>query len=183
MFTNHQKLIAGLLEACQLHAWSKIARREIWLQAPFPEGRYFEDIAVIPELLHATGSVYYEPTPWLAYRQRSDSILQTFSVHKAQDFLLSLEQLHAGMQEKFPLMPPAARFALDQFCLKGIAASARRACPAETAGQPELRRMYRTSLDQMFPQGVESVLDSYRRRGWWLRAARISKTLRQNGIL
>lgn len=183
LLTDRHALVAGLLVASQLHAWSKIARRQVWLHAPFPEGRYFEDIAVIPDLLQAAESVYYEPTPWVAYRQRADSIVQTFSVQKVRDLLMSLEQLHADMQEKFPTMAPAAQFALDQFCLKGVTASARRACRAGEARQPELRAMYRASLVRMFPQGVEPVLDRYRRRGWILRAARIGKTLRQNGII
>lgn len=183
VFTDHDRLIAGLLSASQLHAWSKIARRQAWSHAPFPEGRYFEDIAVIPSLLQAAASIYYEPTPWVAYRQRDDSILQRFSVQKARDLLISVEELHAGMQTKFPLMTPAARFALDQYCLKGVAASVRRACRAGQALQPELRAMHRASLGRIFPQGVASVLGRYRRRGWILRAARIGKILRQNGII
>lgn len=183
LLTDRDAVVTGLLAASQLHAWSKIARREVWLHAPFPEGRYFEDIAVIPNLLQAAGSIYYEPTPWVAYRQRADSIMQTFSLQKVRDLLVSLEQLHAGIVEKFPSMPPNARFALDQYCLKGVAASARRACRAGEVGQPELMAMYRASLVRLFPQGVAVVLAQYRRRGWLLRAARIGKTLRQNGMI
>ena len=183
LLTDRDGVIAGLLAASQLHAWSKIARRQVWLHAPFPEDRYFEDIAVIPNLLHAAHSVYYQPTPWVAYRQRAGSIMQNFSVQKVRDLLVSLEQLHAGILEKSPSIAPAARFSLDQFCLKGVAASARRACRAGEASRPELLGMYRASLVRLFPQGVEPVLDGYRRRGWMLRAARIGKTLRQNGII
>lgn len=182
LLSDRDDVIAGLLAASQLHAWSKIARRQVWQHAPFPEDRYFEDIAVIPNLLQAAANVYYEPTPWVVYRQRAGSIMQIFSVQKVRDHLVSLEQLQAGILEKFPSMAPVARFSLDQFCLKGVAASARRACRAGEARQPELMAMYRASLVRLFPQGVEPVLDLCRRRGW-LRAARIGKTLRQNGII
>lgn len=183
LLADHEKLVAGVLAASQLHAWSKIGRREVWLRAPFPEDRYFEDIAVIPNLLEAASSVYYEPTPWVAYRQRADSIVQTFSEQKVRDLLASLEQLHAGLLEKFPSMGDVARFSLDQFCLKSVASSARRATRAGQASKPELMMMYRKSLALMFPQGVAPVLVGYRRRGWMLREARIRKSLRQNGLI
>lgn len=182
LLTDRDGVIKGLLSASQLHAWSKIARRQAWLHAPFPEGRYFEDIAVIPDLLRAVNSIYYEPTPWVAYRQRADSIVQTFSVQKVRDLLVSLEQLRAGMLEKFPSMGRDARFALDQFCLKGVTASARRACRAGEL-QPELMAMYRASLVLLFPQGIKPILARYRRRGWLLRAARAEKTLKRTGII
>ncbi len=183
LLTDREPLVAGLLATSQLHAWSKIARREVWLLAPFPEDRCFEDIAVIPGLLQAAASVYYEPTPWVVYRQRADSIVHTFSEQKVRDLLLSLEELHAGLMEKLPSMGVDARFALDQFCLKSVAASARRSSRAGQARKPELLLMYRASLAHLFPCGVEPVLVRYRRRGWVLRAARIGKTLRQSGII
>ena len=183
LITDRERFIAGLLATAQLHAWSKIARREVWLRAPFPEDRCFEDIAVIPGLLQAAASVYYEPTPWVVYRQREDSIMHTFSEQKVRDLLLSLEQLQTGLLEKFPLMGVGARFALDQFCLKSVAASARRSARAGEARKPELLMMYRASLALLFPLGVEPVLVRYRRRGWVLRAARIGNTLRQSGII
>ncbi|MFS8136649.1 MAG: glycosyltransferase family 2 protein [Thermomonas sp.] len=183
LFSDREQLITGLLTTAQLHVWTKIARREAWLRAPFPEDRCFEDIAVMPGLLQATTSVYYEPTPWVAYRQRDDSIMHTFSEKKVQDLLFSLAQLRGGLLEKFPSMGVAARFALDQFCLKSVAASARRSSREAQARKPELLRMYRESLARLFPQGIEPVLVRYRQRGWRLRAARIGKTLRQSGII
>src|SRR5690606_21510641 len=48
--SGRDALLAGLLEARQFHAWSKIATAGIWRAARFPEGRYFEDIAVIAPL-------------------------------------------------------------------------------------------------------------------------------------
>lgn len=183
LITDREQIITGLLSASQLHAWSKIARRTLWQRAPFPEGRYFEDIAVIPALLEGVASVYYEPTPWVAYRQRADSILQTMWVGKVRDLLSSLQQLHAGMLEKFPSMTPASRFALDHFCIKCVAASARRACRMGDARQAELLAMYRASVATMFSHGVEPVLARYRRRGWLLRATRTRKTLRRSGII
>lgn len=183
LLTDQEKLVAGLLAASQLHAWSKIGRREVWLRAPFPKDRCFEDIAVIPNLLEAAASVYYEPTPWVAYRQRADSIVHSFSEQKVRDLLASLAQLHAGLLDKFPSMGEVARFSLDQFCLKSVASSARRSSRAHQARKPELLKMYRASLALIFPQGVEPVLVRYRQRGWMLRAARIKKSLRQNGII
>ena len=65
----------GLLQVGQLHSWSKIARREVWQAAPFPEGRYYEDMAVIAALIASTRSYRYVPETWVGYRQREGSIL------------------------------------------------------------------------------------------------------------
>ncbi|QIL19302.1 glycosyltransferase family 2 protein [Thermomonas sp. HDW16] len=72
-------LVTGLLEAGELHVWSKIARRETWLRAPFPEARYFEDIAVTLALIRAADSFIHVHRPWIGYRRHPDSIMSTIT--------------------------------------------------------------------------------------------------------
>ena len=79
-------LLAGLLRTGQLHAWSKISRRSLWdAGLRFPAGRYFEDMMTMPQMALRCSSFYYHPQPWVAYRQRANSILASMTPAKAAD--------------------------------------------------------------------------------------------------
>ena len=72
--TDRSGLIHGLLEAGQLHAWSKISRRSLWGEdLRFPTGKYFEDQVVMPRLALRADSYRYVPRVWVAYRQRAEA--------------------------------------------------------------------------------------------------------------
>ncbi len=58
------ELLAGLLATGQLHAWSKITRRDLWPETVrFPAGRYFEDMATMPLALLRARSYWHAPGP------------------------------------------------------------------------------------------------------------------------
>jgi glycosyltransferase involved in cell wall biosynthesis len=78
--TSRDALIRGLFKRGRLHAWTKIARRELWgKDLRFPVGRVFEDIIVSPRLCLRARSFYHVPEPWIEYRVREDSITATLS--------------------------------------------------------------------------------------------------------
>lgn len=179
---DHSKLVAGLLVQGELHAWTKIAKRDVWRAAPFPEGRYFEDMAVIPALLGAARTHYYVPEPWVGYRQRSGSIMATGSLQKMRDQLSSLTELHAGLTASGGLDEQAV-FALEHFCLKTHASLARRLLQHELTDTAELLGQCRSSLASIFPAGIEGILGQYLRRGWLLRAWRTRLSLQRLGLV
>lgn len=176
-------LLAGLLSCAQLHAWSKIARREVWRNAPFPEGRYFEDIPTISGLVAAAGRFVHVAEPWVRYRQRAGSILSAYTPEKVRHLLLGLSDLYGGVRVLPEYADPRARFALDYFCLRSLASAARRTASLESQARAGLVPQFSEVLTDLFPAGVGAVLSGWARRGWWLRALRIRLRLTRMGLL
>lgn len=84
-------LVGGLFRSGQMHAWSKIVRRQAWPMAlRFPQGRVFEDLALFPRLLLTLGSFVVTGQVWIAYRQREGSLLADLSVAKLDDWTSAL---------------------------------------------------------------------------------------------
>ena len=169
---DRSALVGGLLGARQLHAWTKIARREVWAHAVFPEGRTFEDIAVIPALVAGTASYTHVPQPWVGYRQRDDSIMATMTPRKALDLMQSLRELAAGLRALDGL-DADARFAIDYFCLRTLASTAGK------TNDDTVLDACRQTLRAIFPAGTDDVLRECARRGWVLRRWRLRKGLQR----
>ena len=166
------QLMAGLLATGQLHAWSKISRRVLWGDdLRFPVGRYFEDMAAMPLMALRAGSFYYEPRPWVAYRQRGSSILATMSVPKALDqsaALLAFAQAvrgtpcagHAGL--RLALAHQSARSFIG----------AMRYVATQADAPPGVAAQVRQNFLDSSPLAPEALARAYLLRGWWLRRAK-----------
>ena len=179
---NRQLLLRHVMEAGQFHAWTKIARREVWARAPFPEGRSFEDIAVICPLLQATGSWIHIPQAWVQYRVRSGSIATTPKPASQADLVTSIAELHAAVTALPEFQTDAAlRRALNRFCLHRIGTVAAW-CYGDGKGQP-LPLDTPAVLKRMYPDGVNWALDQVRGWGWWQRARRVKRRYRRVGWL
>ncbi len=165
-------LITGLLAARQLHSWSKVAHSGIWRQARFPEGRAFEDIAVIPALVANSRSFVHIDRPLLGYRQRAGSILASLDNARLHDLLDAVRDLHRNM---IPMTGTggAERFALDYYCLRLLGLSARKAA----AGDRDLATRSSALVAELYPDRARGLLKDCRGRGWWLRAHRLQRTL------
>ena len=177
--TDRNALARGLLQARQLHVWSKIGRREVWRQVPFPEGRNFEDVAIIPALVAAAGSWRHVPHAWVGYRQRPGSILSTMTQRTLQDHLAALRELRAGLGGLASDSDVDVQAALDYFCLRALANVARSLPPGNLALDVECR----ACLAEIIPQSTAQVLDAWRKRGWRLRAWRAQRALAARGWL
>lgn len=177
--SDRSALVRGVLEARQLHAWSKIARRHVWQQAPFPEGRYFEDITVFSKLAAASERWIHVPAPWVGYRQRDDSIVASMTPGKVRDLLASLRELREGARALPGGLDKRAVRSLDYFCLRALANLAR----SLPDGDPGLDADCRQTLATFFPDSPAPALAQCRQRGWWLRAARAQGSLAQRGWL
>ncbi|MGY0504790.1 glycosyltransferase family 2 protein [Luteimonas sp. e5] len=173
-------LMLGLLAGGQMYAWNKVARREVWLQAPFPEGRSFEDIAVMVPLAAATRDWVYVRQAWVGYRVRSGSITATPSPARMADLTLALCEMRRALIA-WPGFEPgsASRRVLDRFCLHRLGAAARwQAAHAQVPAND-----CAAELAESFPEGLSQALDAA--AGWStrLRMRRARRRMQRAGWL
>jgi glycosyltransferase involved in cell wall biosynthesis len=179
---DRSRLVEGLFLNGQLHSWSKIARREIWQQVEFPSGRYFEDIAVMPQLLDRVRSWQHVDETWIGYRQRPGSILAASSPSKLRDNIAALDDLRRGLLDTDLTVDSRTRFALLHFVLKSQASLARKLrSEGHSQDSPECA-LLQQSINAWFPDGVRDQLSAYRRRGWLFRERRTRRSLGKAGI-
>lgn len=177
---DRSRLVAGWLEARQLHVWSKIAKRALWSQARFPEGMaMMEDAAVVPALAAGADSHVHVAESWIGYRAHGGSALATLAADRLQDLFAAVRMVHAGFA-RLPDLDARARFAVDYYCLRMLAYAARRLDGA--AAEDRLRAALHAAAAEVFPHGVGDVLARCRRRGWWLRSRRMARDLRRAGV-
>jgi hypothetical protein len=171
-------LLAGMLSTGQLHAWSKISRRALWgADLRFPPGAYFEDMAAMPLMALRAASFYYEPLPWVAYRQRASSILAGMNLAKALDqsaallpFARALRASPCGTDERL-------RLALAQQAARSLAGAMRYVCGANAAdaagwAQPPsaVAERLRSQFLEASPLPPAALTRAFLLRGWWLRS-------------
>lgn len=166
------QLLAGLLTTGQLHAWSKISRRDLWPGLRFPEGRYFEDLMTMPQLATRAASFYYCAQPWVAYRQRGDSILATMNEAKARDQAGALLPL-AACGPLLLLQDAKVQFAWAHQCARCLIGAMRYAhhlgkthAPAQVQA---LAKDLRADFERASPLSAAQLERAYLRRGWLLR--------------
>lgn len=170
-------LAAGWLWRRQLHPWSKIGRRQVWQQVQFPPGRYFEDMAAIPDLLRATTTWAYLPRPLVGYRQHPASIVASLGPAKVRDLLWAHARLRAGVQALAEGGDPRVQAALAYFGLRTFATLARKLGREDPALEAEVRAAFLAA----FPDRGRAALRALRRRGAWLRGWRIRRSLARRG--
>jgi len=173
-----QALLTGMLRTGRLHAWSKISRRALWGQdLRFPQGQFFEDMAAMALLAARCRSFYYCPRPWLAYRQRGDSILATMNEEKALHQASALRFLHQALDGVDTT--PALRLAWAWQCARNYMGAMRylhsRAQHLGAARTAALACAYRRAFTQSSPLSMPQLLRACLRRLWWLRWAKLRR--------
>ena len=170
---DRNTLVAGVLGNRETHVWSKIARRTLWEHVRFPEGRVFEDVAVMADLLSAARDYVHVHEVWVGYRQWPGSTLKTLPPGRSRDMLFALRRLRSGFKAMEGL-DGRAQFAIDHFCLRSMMSLAGK-LPGEDA---EVVADYRAAVAEMFGHhGGDATVRAYLRRGWWLRALRARRML------
>lgn len=175
VLSDPAELLAGLLLAGQLHAWSKISRRSLWhAELRFPPGQYFEDMATMTLLALQAGTSYYAPHPWVAYRQHEHSILANANWRKAQDQSRALVPLRAALQGHACGASEQVRLALAHQSARNFM-GAMRFLHAQAGTEPagaqvraqadELRQNFRDSS----PLTARELARAYLAHGWLLR--------------
>ncbi len=168
------ELLAGMLSAGELHAWSKISRRALWgVDLRFPPRRHFEDMTTMPLMALRAESFYYEPRPWVAYRQRGDSILASMNLAKALDqsaallpFAQALKNSPCGTQARL-------RLALAHQAARSLVGAMRCVCQPGMVQVPSkaAETVCHNFLDTS-PLTPQELARTYLLRGWWLRRHR-----------
>jgi len=90
---NTEKLLWALFHDTQMYVWCYIIKKDLWQKYPFPTGRNFEDIAVMPKIMHEVETLYYLPEPLLYYRQRENSILSNPTVKSCLQMTQSMGEI------------------------------------------------------------------------------------------
>jgi len=164
-------LMEGALTRSQLHAWSKIARRELYGgDLRFPEGRYFEDVFVSPTLLLRARTVVYVPEAWIAYRKRPGSILTTPNPKKWQDLQDSLDHLPALLAAHRPRLNNGALAAASYLAYRSWM---RATAQASREGDWATVLRHLRQCESNAPVPIGDVLRYCMRRGWFWRALRL----------
>jgi hypothetical protein len=170
LIRNRCALLAGMLSTGELHAWSKISRRALWGEdLRFPAGRYFEDMATMPLMALRAETYYYEPHPWVAYRQRVGSILASMSAPKALDQSAALLRFAQALQASSCSRHAGLQQALAQQAARSMVGAMRAVCQV---GAVDAADAVRRNFLQTSPLSPEELARSYLWRGWWLRRKR-----------
>lgn len=116
VLSDPSTVVEGLFKAGELHLWSKIGRRELFAGLRFPEGRHFEDVALSPVVAARSKRSYYEPTPWMEYRQSETSILATMTPTKYIELMQALADVNREFKAMEGRLSDAAWFEFRAFC-------------------------------------------------------------------
>ncbi|ARO15152.1 glycosyl transferase family protein [Ketogulonicigenium robustum] len=90
------QLLAGTLRAQSMHLWARIYRRCLNAPHAFPEGKIYEDMAVLPQILASATSFYYLPEALITYRHRPDSLVTQVTPALLVDQFTALARLWDG---------------------------------------------------------------------------------------
>jgi glycosyltransferase involved in cell wall biosynthesis len=124
---DRDALLAGLFRTGQWHPWSKVVRRAAWPAAlRFPEGRVFEDLAVYPRLALSVASFVHLPEVWIAYRQRSGSILSQLSAQKLDDWTQALVGYPVALRDGGVRLSDDTLFEIAHFSARTLLRAVRR---------------------------------------------------------
>jgi glycosyltransferase involved in cell wall biosynthesis len=157
--------LRGFFAHGQFHPWSKIVRRSCWPPTlRFPQGRVFEDMAVYPRLLLHTPRHLHVAEVWMAYRQRSGSLLASLDARRLDDWTAALD----GYAAELPPLNEDATYEIAHFCARTLLRARRRRLQlggdALAGLESDARRFDRSS-----PLSRRALLAAYLRRGRWLR--------------
>lgn len=173
-------LVRGMLEAGQLHAWSKVSRRSLWgTDLRFPVGKFFEDQVVMPRLALRAESYQHVPRVWVAYRQRAGSILASASLKKAEDMSRAMVGFAREFMARVPEATKEARFAIAYFCAKNFIGVARLIGRGKVPDQGLMKENRNNFLDSI-PLTLAELRAEYLRRGWWWRWLRLNYWLERS---
>lgn len=81
--------------------WTKLYKRNIFEQIRFPEGRYYEDLAVTYKLLSKAKKLIRIQRPLIHYRQRRGSITQSHSLKNLTDYWLGCHEKYEALIDDY----------------------------------------------------------------------------------
>ncbi|MDO8342950.1 MAG: glycosyltransferase [Cellvibrio sp.] len=172
LLTDPLKLFEGIYKERNLHIWSKISKRSLWgTDLRFPEGRVMEDMVITPRLALRVQTYFYQPSVWVAYRQREGSILSSSSQKKIDDMSIACAGVLDLWLNHYPQLSRRARFYFSYFCVKTHICVARDMRSLLKNPTPDLS-VYRARFFEHIGWGKRELFREYLKRGWFLRLKR-----------
>lgn len=172
LLTDPLKLFEGIYKERNLHIWSKISKRSLWgTDLRFPEGRVMEDMVITPRLALRVQTYFYQPSVWVAYRQREGSILSSSSQKKIDDMSIACAGVLDLWLKHYPQLSRRARFYFSYFCVKTHICVARDMRSLQKNPTPDLS-VYRARFFEHIGWGKRELFREYLKRGWLLRLKR-----------
>ena len=94
------------------HLWGKLYQSKLWKGIRFPEGRYYEDVAVGIDVLSRAKRIYVSSKHFYHYRNNPKSIISDINpVHRYRDFLYFANNIVEKIETDFvDLLPFAQRY-------------------------------------------------------------------------
>ena len=86
IYNRAEAFNALLEEKISNSVWNKLYRRELFREVRFPDGKNFEDVIILNELLWTAKKVAAISAPLYHYRVRQNSITKTYSAANLIDF-------------------------------------------------------------------------------------------------
>ena len=94
--------LSALFDDAQMYVCFYVLKKQYWIQNPFPAGRSYEDIAVMPKIIYTLNTLYYIPEPLYYYRQRNESIVNAPTIESCFDMIKNIQNIHIYFRN-FPL--------------------------------------------------------------------------------
>lgn len=84
------------------YLWDKLWKRELFRQIVFPEGRAFEDVAVLHRLFARAERIVCLPGVKYHYGHHADSLFGSATLKNRMDYYLAAEERYADLLESWP---------------------------------------------------------------------------------
>jgi glycosyltransferase involved in cell wall biosynthesis len=179
---DRDHLIHGLFNRGQMHAWSKIVRRDAWSPSlRFAERRDYEDLELMPRVALSIGTFIHVPQTWIHYRQRPGSMISTPTPARMHDRMVALAGSGRQLRDPDAGFSRATLFAVAHFATRDWRDCNRvlRSFPPSTAGGPtpaSLREAWKAAV----PLSVPALTWAYLRRGQFRRCLQMHALLRED---
>lgn len=101
---DSQKFVARMLigDHCDCSAWGKMYHKSLWNTVQFPQGRIYEDVAIMYKVVLNISKVATVSTPLYNYRIRSVSIVQSSFSKRLLDYPFNTRNLLTDVKENYP---------------------------------------------------------------------------------
>jgi len=92
LITDATLSLTALFNDAQMYVCFYVIKRLFWLENPFPSGKNYEDITVMPKIIYSISTLYYLPQPLYYYRQREGSIVNAPTLQSCFDMIESIQE-------------------------------------------------------------------------------------------
>ncbi len=95
------------------YAWNKIYRSHLWQSLRFPTGEYYEDVAVMPDIIKRCHTIRYSSIGCYRYIMHQGSITTNYQYIKQRQLFKNNHQIYMEIKDTPTLQPQAIRLWID----------------------------------------------------------------------